>query len=111
MDELHCQCHKIISAVNAARNLYIEAIKEAKNKNFINANRKVKEGEAMFNQGHIAHASLIQKEASGDHVKVSLLLIHAEDKLMSAEAFQIIASELIDSYKRICTLEENGNVS
>ena len=47
----------------------------------------------------------IQKEAAGTPVANSLILVHAEDQVMSAEEFRIIASELIDSYKRIAGLE------
>jgi cellobiose PTS system EIIA component len=32
---------------------------------------------------------------------MNLLLTHAEDQLMSAEAFKIIANEFIDLYKTI----------
>ncbi|MBQ1914169.1 MAG: PTS lactose/cellobiose transporter subunit IIA, partial [Selenomonadaceae bacterium] len=37
-----------------------------------------------------------------------LLIIHAEDQLMSAEAFKILAQEFIDVYKRVETLEKKG---
>lgn len=105
MEGLELQCFQIISAVGSARSLFIEAVSEAKHGDFEKAQEKMKEGEAMFTQGHIAHASLIQQEASGQKVSSSLLLIHAEDQLMSAEGFKIIANELIASYRRITALE------
>ena len=40
-------------------------------------------------------------EASGELDGSGLLLIHAEDQLMSAEGFRIIAEEFIDVYKRL----------
>ena len=49
---------------------------------------------------------LIQKEAQGEQVGGSLILVHAEDQLMSAEAFKIIAEEMIASYERIAVLEK-----
>lgn len=60
----------------------------------------------MFLAGHEAHFELIQKEAQGESVGGSLILIHAEDQLMSAEGFKIIAEELIASYGRITELEK-----
>ena len=105
MEGLELQCFQIISAVGSARSMYIEAVSEAKHGDFEKAMQLIKEGEKMFNQGHIAHASLIQQEASGQPVKANLLLIHAEDQLMSAEGFKIIANELIASYRRITALE------
>lgn len=108
MEGLELQCFQIISAVGSARSLYIEAITEAKRSHFEKAEEMMKEGEAMFTQGHKAHASLIQKEASNQKVEVSLLLVHAEDQLMSAESFKIIACEMIETYKRLHALESNN---
>ena len=41
----------------------------------------------------------------GVEVGGSLILVHAEDQLMSAESFKIIAEEMIASYERIIELE------
>lgn len=90
---------QIISAVGSARSSYIEAIQEAKKGNFEQARQLIKEGAETFIQGHRAHAELISKEASGEKVEVSLLLAHAEDQLMSAEGFKIIAEEFISVYE------------
>jgi len=50
--------------------------------------------------------ALLQKEATdGAGSAVSLLVLHAEDQLMSAEGFKIIATEMIEAYKRIQALE------
>ena len=101
MEELELTCFQILSTVGTARSLYIEAIQEAKAGNIEKARELVKEGENVFVEGHKAHAGLIQQEASGEKVDVQLLLLHAEDQLMSAEAFKIIANEFIDLYERI----------
>ena len=45
-------------------------------------------------------------EAKGTPVASSLILVHAEDQLMSAEGFKIIAEEMIDNYRRIDRLEK-----
>lgn len=91
----------IISAVGTARSCYIEAIKAARNKDFKKAEQLIKEGNEVFVQGHLAHSELIQQEADGEHINSSLLFIHAEDQLMSAETFKILAEELIQTYKLI----------
>ena len=59
----------------------------------------------LFLVGHEVHFELIQKEAQGVEVGGSLILVHAEDQLMSAESFKIIAEEMIASYERIIELE------
>ena len=65
----------------------------------------IEEGDKSFLQGHEAHAKMIQQEAGGEKVETGLLLIHAEDQLMSAESFKIIADEMIQNYERIIALE------
>lgn len=105
MEGIELISFQIISTVGAARSSYIEAIQEAKLGHIDEAKALIKEGETLFIQGHHAHASLIQKEANGELTITSLLLIHAEDQLMSAESFKIIAEEMIDLYTRIIKLE------
>ncbi|MEG0240261.1 MAG: PTS lactose/cellobiose transporter subunit IIA [Erysipelotrichaceae bacterium] len=101
MEGLELTCFQIISAVGTARSLYIEAIQDAKEGKFDDAKAKIKEGEEVFVEGHKVHAELVQKEANGEEIKFQLLLLHAEDQLMSAEAFSIIAKEFIDLYEII----------
>ena len=68
---------------------------------FEKAEELIKEGEASFTEGHAAHGKLIQQEASGEATTMTLLLTHAEDQLMSAEAFGILSREFVDLYKEI----------
>lgn len=100
MEGLELVAFEIISAVGTARSSYIEAIQEAKSGNFDRARQLIGEGDESFATGHDAHAQLITKEANGEKT-VSLLILHAEDQLMSAEGFKIIALEFIDLYQRL----------
>lgn len=101
MEGIELIAFQIISAVGTARSFYIEAIQEAKKGNFEEAEKMMEEGQKSFVEGHEAHSGLLQKEASGEGNVVCLLLLHAEDQLMSAEGFGIIAREFIDLYKRM----------
>lgn len=101
MEGIELISFQIISAVGTARSMYIEAIQMAKAGDIEGAEKLMEEGQQVFVQGHHAHAELIQKEASGEKTEFALLLMHAEDQLMSAEAFGILAQEFIDIYKRL----------
>ncbi len=90
---------QIISSVGTARSLYVEAIQEAKKGNIDGAKQLIEDGVKIFVEGHRAHASLIQKEAEGEQTEFSLLLMHAEDQLMTTETLKIIAEEFIDIYQ------------
>ena len=101
MEGLELTAFQIISAVGTARSCYIEAIQEAKKGNYEAAQQLIKDGDEAFVEGHDAHAGLLQKEAEGGAGStLSLLILHAEDQLMSAEGFKTIALEFIDVYKR-----------
>lgn len=104
-EDLEMAAMQIISNVGAARSNYIEAIQEAKKGNYEAAEQLIAEGDEVFAEGHDAHLKLLQQEAEGKSV-VMLLILHAEDQLMSAEGFKIIANELIDVYKRLDKIEK-----
>lgn len=105
MEDLELAAMQIISNVGTARSSYIEAIQEAKKGNYDDAEKIIAEGDLAFAEGHDAHLKLLQREANGEKV-VMLLILHAEDQLMSAEGFKIIATELIDVYKRLNKLQK-----
>lgn len=105
MNSLELMSFQIISAVGMAKSNYVEAMKAAQKGDFTLANEKIKEGEDVFVNGHSAHASLIQKEASGEGVVPNVLLMHAEDQLMSAETIKVMALEIIKLNQRLYALE------
>ena len=92
---------QIIAAVGSARSLYIEAIDLASEGNFDVARAKIKEGEEAFNGGHQAHGELLTKFANGELPPMDILMTHAEDQLMSAEAFGILANKFITLYEKL----------
>lgn len=92
MEEL---CFQVISLAGAARSKYIEAIRTAKKGDPERAAALVKEGKGFFIKGHDAHLNLAQVTEPQPQT-TNLLLLHAEDQLMSAETMEIMANELID---------------
>jgi cellobiose PTS system EIIA component len=92
---------KIISAVGTARSYYIDAIQKAKSSLWDEAQNLIQQGDKAFAEGHQAHMCLLTQEAGTPQSAVDLLLVHAEDQLMSAESFKILAGEFIALYKRI----------
>lgn len=101
MEGLEMAAFQIIAAVGTARSLYIEAIDLASEGNFDEARAKIKEGEEAFNGGHQAHGELLTKFANGELPPMDILMTHAEDQLMSAEAFGILASKFITLYEKL----------
>ena len=102
MEGIELLSFQMISFNGSARSSFVEAIAAAKAGDFDRAEELMAEGEEQFVEGHRVHAQLIQQEAQNEgSTEINLLLIHAEDQMMSAEVLKIIAAELIDIQKKI----------
>ncbi|MFA6940555.1 MAG: PTS lactose/cellobiose transporter subunit IIA [Clostridiaceae bacterium] len=109
MEGLELLCFQLISAAGTARSCNIEAIQEAKKGNFEKAEELMKEGKSQFLNAHDVHNKLLQQKTSEGNMSGSILVMHAEDQLMSAEMFQILAKEFIYTYQRMLDLEHKVN--
>ena len=56
---------------------------------------------------HHSHASLIQKEAPGEKLEFSLIIMHAEDQMMAAEPTKLLIEEMIEMFKQLKGTEGN----
>lgn len=100
MEGMELISFEIISNVGGAKSCYMEAMQDAKKGDIEGAREKIDEGDKLFVHGHHAHYKLVQEEASGSPVNASLLLIHAEDQMMSTETLKLVALEFIDLYEK-----------
>lgn len=94
-------CFQLITAAGGAKSNYIEAIQKAKEGLYDEAAELIKQGDEMMKQGHEPHTDLVQQEAAGKPVEMGLILTHAEDQMMSAEVFKVMAEEMIELYKKV----------
>lgn len=101
MEAMEQICFQIISYTGEAKSDYIEAMAAARAYDFEKAERLMEEGETIFIEGHKTHGQLIQKEAAGENVQLSLLLMHAEDQLLGAETLRVVADEMIAVYRKL----------
>ena len=101
MEGLELVSFQIIAAAGSARSSYVEALQAAKQGNFEEAEAMIKQGDADFVEAHHVHAELIQKFAGGEDPGANILLIHAEDQVMSAEVLKLMALEFIELYKKL----------
>lgn len=90
----------IFHSGNARSNLIL-ALRECKAKNFAACDALMEEAEKMLAEAHKTHFGLIQNEASGNKTEFSLLLMHAEDHLMSTSTMKELMKELVDILKTI----------
>ncbi|WP_375088914.1 PTS lactose/cellobiose transporter subunit IIA [Peribacillus sp. RS7] len=110
MEGMEAVAFQIISNVGTAKSLIMEALYEARDGRYESAEKKLKESRTHMLEGQHAHAGLIQQEASGQKVEISLLLMHAEDQMMSAETISDLVAEMIRMYREM-RQNKNGGVS
>ncbi len=94
-----------VAVAGTAKSLGKEAIMQANAGDFIKARATFKEAKAEFLKVHASHFEMITKEASGEAVPISLLLIHMEDHVMTTSAFLDTVEDQISLIERVHKLE------
>ncbi|MEK3796707.1 PTS lactose/cellobiose transporter subunit IIA [Peribacillus sp. FSL H8-0477] len=95
-EELYQLSFQLILYSGNARSLAMEALQEAKEKDFVAAKLKIAESESELLKAHKFQTQLIQAEAGGDKFDIPIILVHAQDHLMTAMTVKDLASEMID---------------
>lgn len=105
-EEMQRLSFEIILHAGNARSCAMEAISLAKKYNFTKAHEKIAEAEEAFIKAHQEQTNLILAEVNGERLDISMILIHAQDHLMTAITVKDLANEMIDMYKKMKHLEE-----
>lgn len=95
----------ILHAGNARAEAYA-ALRAAQDGDFSAAEQALKQAETEVGAAHRAQADLIQQEAQGNKVDVSLLLVHAQDHLMTAMAEKNLIENMVGMHKTIRELTQ-----
>ncbi|WP_040213454.1 PTS lactose/cellobiose transporter subunit IIA [Clostridium polynesiense] len=98
--ELEKIVFEIISHSGNAKSLCFEALDSAKNGEFNRAEELLNSAREELIKTHEIQNNMIQKEACGEKQEVSLLLLHAEDHLMTSMLAKDLIAEMIQLYKR-----------
>lgn len=86
---------EIIMNAGDARTYIQKAFAEAGKKNLEKAKSYLIEAEKKINDAHIAQTDIIQKAVRGEEVEVNLLLIHAQDTVMTINSEYIMAEQIL----------------
>lgn len=84
-----------------AKSLAFEAIRLAKKGDIEGAREKLKESDKSLLEAHNSQTGMLTKEAQGDHMHVTLLVVHSQDHLMNAITFRDLAGEMVDLYEKL----------
>lgn len=92
---------QIIAHSGDARSDYMEAIHLASSGKFTEAQAMLDAAKDKIVQAHQMQAELIQGEFRGDQTELNLLLIHAQDHLMSTLVIRDLSKYILDLYQKM----------
>jgi PTS system cellobiose-specific IIA component len=95
---------KVIMHAGNARALVTESINIANNGDLKTAESKLVQAKNEISSAHSTQTEVIQAEARGDRLEISLLLTHAQDTLMAAISEVTMAHHFLKLYERINSL-------
>jgi PTS system cellobiose-specific IIA component len=90
----------IVHAGNAKTEAYT-ALRCAREGDFEGSAEHMKKSEEEMIEGHKMQMQLLSQEAGGDEVPISMLLMHAQDTLMTSMSECNLIEEMIELYRRI----------
>lgn len=90
---------QIILFAGNGRSSAMEAIQEAKEGNFAEADRLIIEAKNELAKAHHYQTKLLQDEANGTKNELNIILIHSQDHLMTALTVKDLAIEIIELYQ------------
>lgn len=91
----------LVGNAGEGRSLAFEALREAKGGNIEKAKELIKEASRKIYDAHHIQTDLICREADGQGVQMNLLLVHAQDHLMTAILAKELIEEMIDLHDKI----------
>ena len=94
MDQQEQIVINLIVNAGSARSSAIEAIQYAKAGD-------IEKAEESVNEAHHSQTEMIQAEIRGEKAPLSLLMVHAQDHLMTSLLCIDLAQEFVDVYKKI----------
>lgn len=95
----------IILNAGDARAKCLIALRAARKGEFEKAEKELKNASKAMVLAHKVQTALIQKEISGESQEVSLLMVHAQDHLMTAMAIKDMVIELVDYAKDLHSIK------
>lgn len=97
--ELEMTMIEIVAFSGDARTKLLGAVKKAKDHDFAGAQALVDEAQELLNDAHKTQTDLLTAEARGEVTTPTVLLVHAQDHLMTTMLLRDVIDALLDIYR------------
>ena len=101
MDENYAVAFQLIMNAGNSKSLSMMAMESAREFNFEEAEKYLKEAEVEMRSAHQSQIDLIQQEAQGNPVDVNIILVHAQDHIMTSMLARELIAELIEVQRQL----------
>ncbi|WP_162011745.1 PTS cellobiose transporter subunit IIA [Streptococcus sp. S784/96/1] len=100
-DELQMAAFEIILNSGNARTIVHEGFDAMRAGDFELAAQRLDEANEELLLAHKAQTHLLQEYASGTEIKIEIIMVHAQDHLMTTMTLREVALEMLELHKKI----------
>ena len=100
-EELQVVAFEIILHSGSARTSVHEAFADMREGHYNEAAEKLEVANADLLEAHHAQTNLLQEYASGTDIKIEIIMVHAQDHLMTTMTLHEVALEMLNLYRKI----------
>ncbi|MBR2682304.1 MAG: PTS lactose/cellobiose transporter subunit IIA [Atopobiaceae bacterium] len=98
-EELEMTMIEIVALSGDARTKLLTAVKEAKAGNLDRVQMLIDDAQELLNDAHNSQTALLTAEARGEVTTPTVLLVHAQDHLMTSMLLRDVIDALVDIYR------------
>ena len=104
-EEISMTGFSIVAYSGDARTYLIQAMDKASEGKITEANELVRKAEESINLAHNEQTKLLSKEAGGNDLDVTFIMVHGQDTLMTTMLLKDQMKTIINLYERVNKLE------
>ncbi|WP_028042929.1 PTS lactose/cellobiose transporter subunit IIA [Candidatus Stoquefichus massiliensis] len=97
-EEIQSIAFQLIAYSGEAFDHYYKSIDLARLGEIEHANNEIKIGNSKLTKAHNSQRELLTAEARNENIEFSIILVHAQDHLMTTIMFERVAKEFIQLY-------------
>lgn len=94
---------EIICNAGEARSLCYEALRLSRTKSFDLAEDKLRQAKECLNKAHLIQTQLIEEDQGEGKVSMTLVMVHAQNHLMTTILAQEMATEMVALHKQLAS--------
>lgn len=98
-EEINMLSFALIADAGEAKSLAFMALADAKKGDFASSDENMKQSDEAYLRAHNRQTELLVKEANGEHTPVNVMLVHAQDHLMTSNLARELIREIIELYR------------